>query len=309
MEYVIEVKDLVKEFKDKRVLHGVSFRVKRGEVFGLLGPNGAGKTTTIRIILGLLKPTSGKALVFGYSLAEHKELRRKVGVVLEGDGLFLRLSAYENLDFYAKIYGLKDRADRARRIREILELVGLYEVRNMKVGYFSRGMRRRLALARALVHNPEALFLDEPTLGLDVEAQVMVQDVVTKLSREEGVTVLYTSHNLDEVEKICNKVAILAGGRIVALDNVNDLLKRPGGYAIEVCFASTYEAMSACKYLRELGYMLKYERNNEKNSIMVFADPSKVLKDLAKINVEVKEIRRLRRSLRDVYLELVRREI
>ena len=227
MEWVVEVEDLVKEFNGKQVLHGVTFHVKRGEVFGLLGPNGAGKTTTIRILLGLLKPTSGKALVLGGSLAEDSRLRRRVGVVLEGDGLLARLSAYENLDFYARVYGLRDSVERGRRIRELLELVGLYDARNMKVGYFSSGMRRRLALARALIHYPEVLFLDEPTSGLDPEAKAMVRDLVAKLSRKDGVTVLYTSHDLGEVEKICSRIAVLVKGRIVAQGTLDNLLGRP----------------------------------------------------------------------------------
>ena len=160
MEWVIEVEGLVKEFNGRRVLHDVTFHVRRGEVFGLLGPNGAGKTTTIRILLGLLEPTSGKALVLGGRLSENRELRGRVGVVLESDGLFPKLTAYENLDFYARVYGLRSRIERERRVKELLELVGLYEVRGLKVGYFSKGMRRRLALARALIHDPEILFLD-----------------------------------------------------------------------------------------------------------------------------------------------------
>ena len=152
MVWVIEVEELVKEFNGRRVLHNVTFYVGRGEDFGLLGPNGAGKTTTIRVLLGLLEPTSGRALVLGRRLSEDRELRGRVGAVLENDGLFPRLTAYENLDFYAKVYGLRNRVDGERRFKDLLELVGLYEVRGLKVGYFSEDMRRRLALARALIY-------------------------------------------------------------------------------------------------------------------------------------------------------------
>lgn len=306
MKYVVEVENLTKEFNGRRVLHGLTFHVKSGEVFGLLGPNGAGKTTTIRIILGLLRPTSGKALVFGQQLAKRRDLRRKIGVVLESDGLFRRLSAYENLEFYAKIYGLNNNIERDKKVREALELVGLYEVRNMKVGYFSKGMRRRLALARALIHNPEVLFLDEPTLGLDVESQTMVQDLITKLSRKENVTILYTSHNMYEVEKICTKVAVLVKGKIIALDRVDTLLAKNSKCVVEICFPSANEALNAYEYLRKLGYVVNWKTKEEK-CIVVFSEPSKLIKELTRVDIRVEEVKKLRRTLEETYLELVRR--
>jgi len=307
LTWVVEVEDLVKEFNGRRVLNEVSFRIGRGEVFGLLGPNGAGKTTTLRIILGLLKPTSGKALVLGGSLNENPELRRRIGVVLEGDGLFLRLSARENLDFYARIYGLRDGVERKRRIRELLELVGLGDVGGLKVGHFSRGMRRRLALARALVHNPEVLFLDEPTSGLDPEARVLVRDLVVKLSRKENVTVLYTSHVLSEVERICNKVALLVRGKIIARGRIDDLTRSFSGHLVEVRFADSSEVSRALRLLKNLDYVLEYSVDSSVVRLIVNGDCSRLLNDLVGMKVRVEEIRRMRKSLEEVYLELVRR--
>ena len=309
MEWVIEVEELVKEFNGRRVLHDVTFHVGRGEVFGLLGPNGAGKTTTIRILLGLLEPTSGKALVLGGRLSENRGLRSRVGVVLEGDGLFPQLTAYENLEFYARVYGLKSTVERGKRIREVLELVGLYEARDVRVGYFSRGMRRRLALARALIHSPDVLFLDEPTLGLDVEGQALVRGLLTKLSREEGVTVLYTSHDLNEVERVCSRVALLVGGRIAASGTVESLVSEFSKPLVEVYFTSIGEALKATKYVRGLNYVVECWCNGKSATILVDDNSGipKLVDDLVRSGFKVIEARRVKRRLEEVYLELVRK--
>jgi len=309
VEWVIEVEGLVKEFNGRRVLHDVTFHVGRGEVFGLLGPNGAGKTTTIRILLGLLEPTSGKALVLGGRLSENRGLRSRVGVVLEGDGLFPQLTAYENLEFYARVYGLKSTVERSKRIREVLELVGLYEARDVRVGYFSRGMRRRLALARALIHSPDVLFLDEPTLGLDVEGQALVRSLVTKLSREEEVTVLYTSHDLNEVESVCSRVALLVGGRIVASGTVESLVSGFSKPLVEVYFASIGEALKVTKYVRGLNYVVECWCNGKSATILVDDNLNipKLVDDLVKSGFKVIEAKRVKRRLEEVYLELVRK--
>jgi len=309
MEWVVEVEGLVKEFNGRRVLHDVTFHVGRSEVFGLLGPNGAGKTTTIRILLGLLEPTLGKALVLGERLSESRELRGRVGVVLESDGLFSQLTAYENLEFYARVYGLKSAVERDKRIREVLELVGLYEARSVRVGYFSRGMRRRLALARALLHSPDVLFLDEPTLGLDVEGQALVRDLVTRLSREEGVTVLYTSHNLNEVEKVCSRIALLVGGRIVASGTVESLVSEFSKPLVEVYFTSTGEALKVAKYVRRLNYVVECWCDGKSVTILVESnsDIPKLIDVLARSGFKVVEARRVERRLEEVYLELVRK--
>jgi len=308
MKWVIEVKDLIKEFNGRRVLHGVSFHVSRGEVFGLLGPNGAGKTTTIRVLLGLLTPTRGKALVLGGSLGEDPELRSRIGIVLESDGLFPQLTAYENLEFYARVYGLKDAVDEGR-IRETLELVGLYEAKNVRVGHFSRGMKRRLALARALIHDPEILFLDEPTLGLDVEAQALVRNLIGKLSKKESVTVLYTSHNLDEVERICSRIALLVRGRIVASGTVENLISKFNKPLVEVHFTSSSEALEATRQLRGLDYVAECWCNGEDVTVLMESDLNipKLIDDLVRLGLRVVEVKKVRRSLEEAYLELIRR--
>jgi len=157
----------MKEFDDYRVLDSISFNVYRGEVFGYLGPNGAGKTTTLRILLGLIKPTSGEVFVLGENPLNNSKLRMKIGVLLEDHGLYNSLTVYENLDLYARLYGLSNSLERRRRIIELLEFIGLYERRNDKVGFLSRGMKRKLAIVRAILHHPEIVFMDEPTSNLD----------------------------------------------------------------------------------------------------------------------------------------------
>ena len=307
MTRVIEVKDLVKEFNGKRVLNGITFHVRRGEIFGLLGPNGAGKTTTIRILLGLLKPTSGRVLVLGGSLAEDEKLRRRVGVVLESNGLFPKLSVFENLEFYAKLYGLKSKMERKRRIKELLEIMNLYDVKDIKVGYLSKGMKRKLAIARALIHQPEVLFLDEPTSGLDPKAQVTVGGLITRLIREENVTILYTSHDLNEVQKLCSRVAILVRGRILALDTISNMLGRYSKPIVEVHFSSDVESSKAYSWLKTASYILECKRNGKVITLVLDGCISKLLRDIAKMNANVEKVRSIEKSLEEIYLEIIGR--
>ncbi len=242
---MIEIQNLTKTFNGKIVLKDISFKVKEGEIFGYLGPNGAGKTTTMRIILGLLNPTSGNAFVLGQNLGENEKLRNKVGVLLENDGVYDKLSAYENLDYYAQLYGISDGVERKRRIGELLEFVGLSDRRNDKVGEFSKGMRRKLALARAIAHEPEVLFLDEPSSGLDPEAQIMVRELILQLSAEMGVTIFLNSHDLDEVQRICSKIAILQSGEIKTHDTVKNLRDKMGKPRVEITLSDSKDAEKA----------------------------------------------------------------
>jgi len=251
---MIEVQNLTKTFNGKAVLKDISFKVKEGEIFGYLGPNGAGKTTTMRIILGLLNPTSGNAFVLGQNLGENEKLRNKVGVLLENDGVYDKLSAYENLDYCAQLYGISDGVERKRRIGELLEFVGLSDRRNDKVGEFSKGMRRKLALARAIAHEPEVLFLDEPSSGLDPEAQIMVRELILQLSAEMGVTIFLNSHDLDEVQRICSKIAILQSGEIKAHDTIKNLGDKMGKPRVEIALSDSRDAEKALNILNSLDF-------------------------------------------------------
>jgi ABC-2 type transport system ATP-binding protein len=203
---------------------GVSFKVKKGELFGLLGPNGAGKTTTIKMLTTLLEPSGGTARVLGLDIRrDAREIRRRINLVAEGERtLYWRLSAYENLKYFARIYYVPKREER-ERIETLLKLVGLWERRNDLVMNFSRGMKQRLAIAKALINDPEVLFLDEPTLGLDVQSAIFVREFVKRLVKEEGKTVLLTTHYMAEAEELCDRIAIIDHGRIIAMDTPEGL--------------------------------------------------------------------------------------
>ena len=304
---MIEVQDLTKEFKERTVLNAISFRVKEGEVFGYLGPNGAGKTTTMRIILGLLKPTTGKALVWGQNLGENEELRKKVGVLLEDDGLYPRISASENLDYYAQLYGI---TSRAQKVADLLQFSGLSDRKNDKVGKFSKGMKRKLALARAIIHDPEVLFLDEPSAGLDPEAQKMVRDLILQLSGEERITIFLNSHDLDEVQRICSKIAILQRGEIKAYDTIDNLRGKFTKPVVEITIPDNREVEKALKLLNSIDYVSGCNRHNDGITVTLAESEmsSTLLSFLVEKGVKVEEIKRVSKSLEDVYLEIVRQE-
>jgi ABC-2 type transport system ATP-binding protein len=305
---MIEVQNLTKTFNGKIVLKDISFKVKEGEIFGHLGPNGAGKTTTMRIILGLLKPTSGNVLVQGQNLGENEELRNKVGVLLENDGVYDTLSAYENLDYYAQLYGISDGVERKRRIGELLEFVGLSDRRNDKVGKFSKGMRRKLALARAIAHEPEVLFMDEPSSGLDPEAQIMVRELVLQLSAEMGVTIFLNSHDLDEVQRICSKIAILQRGEIKAHDTVKNLGDKMGKPRVEITLSDSKDTEKALTTLNSLDFVSDCDRDDSRITAVIRDEKSStILSVLMKNGIVVEEIKRVTKSLEDVYLDIVQK--
>ena len=233
----IEVSDLCRTYRthvgivrrrrtDVQALAGISFEVERGELFGLLGPNGAGKTTTIKILTTLLLPSSGSARVLGFDPArEPGEIRRRVGHVFGGDrGLYDRLSALDNLRYFADLYRVPVREKRAR-IDHLVELVGLKGRERQRVETYSRGMRQRLHIARGLLHDPEVLFLDEPTIGLDPVGAREVRETIAGL-REQGKTILLTTHYMYEADELCQGIAVIAGGRIVAAGTPAELKAR-----------------------------------------------------------------------------------
>ena len=300
---MIEVQKLSKEFNGKTILNGISFEVKEGEIFGFLGPNGAGKTTTMKIILGLLKPTSGNALVFGKNLGDNDNLRRRVGVLLENDGLYEHLSAYENLNYYAQLYSVSEIED---KIKELLEFVDLLDKQNDKVGTFSKGMKRRLALARSIIHDPEVLFYDEPSSGLDPEAQKMVRDLILRLSKEKGKAIFLNSHDLDEVERVCSRIAILQKGEIRAYDTVENLRKKASKPAVEIALTSNEEVEKVLILLNSLDYVSECQRDDLRvTAIMKGEETSTVLSVLMKDGIKVEEVKKVTMPLEDIYLNIV----
>jgi ABC-2 type transport system ATP-binding protein len=214
----IEVMNLTRNYNGLCAVDNISFEVETGEIFGFLGPNGAGKTTTIKMLTGQLRPTSGYARVVGCDVVdERQELKPQIGVVFEYQNIYERLSARDNLSFYARLYGVeKD------RIREVLAQVGLMGRERDKIKKYSNGMKQRLLIARALLHEPKVLFLDEPTRGLDPGVARDIRAIVADLAKE-GVTIFLTTHYMEEADRLCNRVAIIDQGRIVALDGPEKL--------------------------------------------------------------------------------------
>jgi ABC-2 type transport system ATP-binding protein len=217
-EIVIQASDLTKFYGQILAVDHINFEVEKGEIFGFLGPNGAGKTTTIRMLTGLSKPTDGKASVLGFDVhSEIVKAKRYIGVVPEISNLYDELSAMDNLLFMAQLYGVP-RAQRRKRAEELLKTFGLYERKDGLFRTFSRGMKRALVIAAALIHSPGILFLDEPTVGLDVVASRSLRNLIGGLG-QQGITIFLTTHYLEEADLLCDRVAILVGGRIVKTDS------------------------------------------------------------------------------------------
>jgi ABC-2 type transport system ATP-binding protein len=229
----IETKGLTKKFNGFTAVDGLTFDIKKGELFGLLGPNGAGKSTTIYMLTTLLKPTSGTAIVGGYDVNEEPDkVRERIGIVFQDQTLDTYLTAFDNLDIHGRLYGMK-KEERIKRIDEVLELVELSEWKNKSVKTFSGGMRRRLEIARGLMHTPSILFLDEPTLGLDPQTRRHIWSYIEKL-RKEDITILLTTHYLEEADHLCDRVAIIDHGKIKVLDTPENLKKQIGGYVVKI---------------------------------------------------------------------------
>lgn len=231
---MVETIDIVKEFDGLRAVDRVNLSVEKGEIFGLLGPNGAGKSTTIKMLVTLLKPTSGKTLVAGYdAVSQADEVRKRIGYVPQESALDARLTATENLELFAELYGLS-KSDIKRRIQEVLELVELDKRKDDLVAHYSGGMKRRLEIARGLLPSPEVLFLDEPTLGLDPQTRRVVWDFIHRLQKEWKLTILATTHYLEEAENEMSRVAIIDKGRIMTMGKPSDLKAEYGQDLIEL---------------------------------------------------------------------------
>jgi ABC-2 type transport system ATP-binding protein len=229
----IEITDLCKTFGKFQAVDHLTLTVRHGEIFGLLGPNGSGKTTTINMISGLSTPTSGEVRVMGYDVRRNaRQVRQILGSVPQETALYEELTAWTNMDFHADLFGIP-RKEKKERITKLLELVQLSDRKDSRVGTFSGGMKRRLALARALLHDPQLIYLDEPTLGVDVQARRVIWDYILSL-RDQGKTVLITTNYLEEAQALCERIAIIDRGKLVAEDTPDHLKQTYGGSVIEV---------------------------------------------------------------------------
>jgi len=245
-EPAVEVHNLVKRFKEVEAVKGIDLTVRAGETFGFLGPNGAGKSTTIKILCTLADATSGTAKVAGYDVARERDaVRRSIGLVFQEPTLDSYLTADQNLRFHGELYGV-DRHTAAARRKDVLEMVGLYDRKDHLVQTFSGGMRRRLEIARGLLHSPKVLFLDEPTIGLDPQTRASIWQYIGELHKTEEITVFVTTHYMDEAEN-CDRIAIIDQGRIVALDTPEKLKAGVGKDRVQISTADDTAAIAALK--------------------------------------------------------------
>ncbi len=299
---VIVTENLTRTFGDITAVNQLTLSVQRGEVFGLLGPNGAGKTTTVRMLAALLIPSSGEAWVAGYQVGkEDQQSRRKIGLLPEAPELYDALSAEQNLLFYGAMYGMEDVAS---QIKRYLELLGLWNRRYEPVGTFSKGMRQKLAIARALLHEPEVLFLDEPTSGLDPQASRLVREFVADL-KGEGRTIILCTHNLEEADRLCDRVAVISG-HLLALDSPAELRKKLFGR--KVVFHLQEMKLDFPVRLEKFSFVS--EVTAVENKIIVAVENPEIhnpelIRALVENGAEIQFVGELRRRLEDVYLELM----
>lgn len=233
---IIEVKDLTKVFKNLKAVNNISFSVKQGQIFAFLGPNGAGKSTTIKMLTTLLEPSSGEIKINGFSPDKNKnEIRKSFGIVFQDQSLDDDLTAWENMEFHAVLYKVPANT-RKEKIEKLLKFVELWDRRNDLVKKFSGGMKRRLEMARGLLHHPKILFLDEPTLGLDPQTRNHIWTYIKEINKQEKMTVFFTTHYMDEAEKIANEIAIIDQGKIIAKGTVKQLKKQTKTTNLEEAF-------------------------------------------------------------------------
>ena len=301
---IIQVKDLVKSYNSITAVDKVSFDVAEGEIFGFLGPNGAGKTTTINILCTLLASTSGRASVAGFdSMKEPDKVRAQIGLVFQELTLDDELTAYENLKFHCYMYNMNRRLSE-ERIDELLEVVGLTDRRSHIVKTFSSGMKRRLEIARGLLHRPRVLFLDEPTIGLDPQTRSHVWEFIRKLKASEGNTVFMTTHYMDEAE-ICDRIAIIDHGKIIALESPEKLKRSLKG---DTLYIQTEDDDRAAMEISER-FSLE-TRKTEKGLSLIVEGGERFIPELFKgLSIPINSVNLKRPSLDDVFINLTGREI
>jgi ABC-2 type transport system ATP-binding protein len=303
---MIDTENLTRKFGDITALDNLTLHIDEGEVFGFLGPNGAGKTTTVRILCCLISKTSGTAKIGDYEIgntADIPKIRKIIGLLPENVGLYEDLSAYKNLDFYGKIYKLTEQ-QRKERIERYLKMLGLWEKRDQPAGSFSKGMKQKLAIARALIHDPKVLFLDEPTANLDPEASKTVRDFILELKKEKH-TIFLNTHLLDEAERICDRVGILKT-KLLAVDTSERLRKSLWGTKTVIGLESVNDAVVAA--VKKLGpWQIEVTGNK---LIVSVSNPEQdnpdILDAVGKAGGRIQSVTQATPTLEDVYLKLVR---
>ena len=304
-DFAIRAEGVTRDFGAVRALDSLTLDVPKGIVFGFLGPNGAGKTTAIRVFLGLLDPTAGRAEVLGSDTKrEGTAIRTRCGALLEHPGLYERLSAADNLEFYARAWHAP-RRERRERIRELLTRFSLWDRRDDMVGTWSRGMKQKLAVARAVLHRPELVFLDEPTSGLDPVSTVGLREDLSALAAQEGVTVFLTTHNLAEAERLCSQVGVIRGGRLLAVGSPESLRARRDTGRVEIVTHGLPDDIVA--QLRDRADVRSVSADNGRLTLALEpgASTAPIVALLVQHDVGVEEVRKARATLEDAFLELM----
>ncbi|MEM0014505.1 MAG: ATP-binding cassette domain-containing protein [Zestosphaera sp.] len=306
----VVVEGLVKKFKEVVAVDNISFKVGKGEIYGLLGPNGAGKTTTIHILTTLLRPTSGRAYVAGYDVVrEPDKVRKEVGVVFQDPSLDNMLTAYDNMYIHGRLYGLRGEGLR-RKIFELLRFVDLEEFAYKQVRHFSGGMRRRLEIARSLIHEPDVLFLDEPTLGLDPQTRARIWDYILSVKKEKGTTIILTTHYMDEAEELCNRISIMDRGKIIAEGTADELKSMLGSDVIYVRFDARAGNPPLCM---ESEIIEKCGRVREDTIELVVRDATSAIPKIFELangaGLKIVEVSYRRPTLNEVFIHLTGREL
>ena len=304
-ENAIMASNLTKKYGDLVAVDHINFEVKKGEIFGFLGPNGAGKTTTIRMLTGVSSPTEGTATITGYDIQRQTvEAKEQMGIVPDISNVYNELSAWDNLIFTGRLYDMPKKF-RESRAEELLKMFGLYERRNEKVQGFSRGMKRRVCIAMALMNRSSVLFLDEPTSGLDVQSVIIIRDLIRKLN-EDGLTIFLTTHNIEEASQMCDRIAIINHGRIAAIDTPEKLKRTVEGLqSVEVAFETTLP--DTLKALEELPSVSEVVRQGDKFRLFT-NDPSSVIAStwnyVQSNNLKLVTLNTVGPSLEDVFVKL-----
>jgi ABC-2 type transport system ATP-binding protein len=307
--YSITVEKLTKRFGNFTAVDNVSFKVKEGEIFGLLGPNGAGKTTTISILSTIMSLTSGKAEIYGKDVMHQKDdVRKLIGIVFQDPSLDDELTGRENLDFHARLYGVKGK-EKKESIDRVLELVELSDKANKQIKTYSGGMKRRLEIARGFIHNPKVLFLDEPTIGLDPQTRRKIWNYIMQLNEREKITIILTTHYMEEADELCNRIAIIDHGKIIKLDTSEKLKDSLGGDIIRIG-TDRPERLAAIIKKRKIARSVKWHGSDldiaAKDGGKMLPKVIEIAKD-AGIGVDYATVKRP--TLEDVFISLTGKEI
>jgi ABC-2 type transport system ATP-binding protein len=299
---MIEINGLTKQFDDQLAVDRLTLKIEEGEVFGFLGPNGAGKTTTVRMLTSLIQPTNGSAKVHGYELGQNdQDIRRNVGILTETPGLYDRLSAWRNLMIYAKLYEV---AEPSVQVEKYLKWLGLWSRRDDSAGTFSKGMRQKIAIARALIHEPPILFLDEPTAGLDPESAKLIRDFIEEL-KEVGRTIFICTHNLDEADRLCDRIAVF-NTQLRVVDTPDGLRRQL--YDRKVVFHFAHPAADYVKTVMKSSHVKDVEAIDNK-IVASIEEPEQfnpeIINWLVSSGAQLQFVGEIRHSLEDIYLQLV----